>query len=114
MKTFLVRYVLVNFSIFRQLFHMFGCFVPSKISIVNLTMCFELNYLYSSLKSFLILSEEPKKYFNSPKQGKWLFPKNYNVIPKPGGKFGMKFKTSHKKYFHVKFQILPRYLSVFK
>ena len=97
LKTLLVRNVLVNFSIFCQLFHIFECFVPWKLIIFNLTLSFELNYLYSSLKSLL-----PKTYFNIPKQEKWRFPKNYDIILKPGGKFGMKSKTSHKKLFSCK------------
>ena len=52
---------LVNFSIPHQLFHIFECFVPWKVIIFNLTLCFQLNYSYSSLKSLLILLLEPKK-----------------------------------------------------
>ena len=50
------------------LFHIFQCFVPWKFIILNFTLFFELNYFYSSLKSLVILSLQPKKYFNSPKQ----------------------------------------------
>ena len=65
---------------------MFECFISRKLIILNLNLCFELNYFYGSLKSLLILSLEPKKYFNSPKQEKRRFPKKDDAIPKSDDK----------------------------
>ena len=42
------------------LLHIFECFAPWKLIIFNLSLCFEINYLHSSLKGFLILPLAPK------------------------------------------------------